>query len=32
MSSPCLAAGYDLVIVETAGIGQGDAAVVTLST
>ncbi|HEU5176174.1 MAG TPA: fused isobutyryl-CoA mutase/GTPase IcmF, partial [Burkholderiales bacterium] len=26
----CKAAGYDLVIVETAGIGQGDAAIVPL--
>src|SRR5439155_19924058 len=27
----CKAAGYELVIVETAGIGQGDAAIVPLS-
>src|SRR5678809_620223 len=26
----CKAAGYDLVMVETAGIGQGDAAIVPL--
>ena len=27
-SPPCKAAGFDLVIVETSGIGQGDAAIV----
>ena len=29
-SPPCKAAGFDLVIVETSGIGQGDAAIVPL--
>lgn len=29
--SACKAAGYDLVIIETPGIGQGDAAIVPLS-
>ena len=30
MIAACKAAGYDLVIVETPGIGQGDAAIVPL--
>ncbi|MCK9898208.1 fused isobutyryl-CoA mutase/GTPase IcmF [Frankia sp. AgB32] len=31
MTSACRAAGYDLVIIETPGIGQGDAAIASYS-